>query len=83
MWSRPSLAGLEFEAALHEAVVEMLTTDGSASSAARISALEALSRRCRYLASRGLEDQSTDPLVALAEDCEAAAAELSDGSGAA
>jgi hypothetical protein len=79
MWSRPAFAGLEFESPLHEAVVEMLTTDGSASPEARISALEALSRRCRFLASRSGEDES-DPLLTLALDCEAAAADLSSGS---
>ena len=79
MWSRPAFAGLEFDVPLHEAVVERLASEGGGAPDSRLATLEALSRRCRFLASRPLPggEEGPDPLVTLAQECEAAAAEIS------
>ena len=73
-WCRGGFAGIEFEAPLHETVVDVLAGVEHLPTPAETAELQAIARRCRDAATR-LCDES-DPtmmeLLALAADCEAA-----------
>ena len=71
-WCRGGFAGVEFEAPLHEAVVDVLAGIDRVPTDAELAELRRISERCRALAS-GLEpeeDESAAELIALAADCE-------------
>jgi hypothetical protein len=71
-WCRGGFAGVEFEAPLHEAVVDVLAGIERMPTDTELDELRRISRRCRDLAS-GLDEDEADSaaqLIALAADCE-------------
>jgi hypothetical protein len=75
-WSRGGFAGVEFEAPLHEAVIDVLLGVDRIPTAAELDELRRISARCRQLAG-GLggwaREEDAKALLALAGDCERAA----------
>jgi hypothetical protein len=75
-WSRGGFAGIEFESALHEAVVDVLAGIERQPEASEVAELRAISERCRSAASRldeRWESEAITELLALAGDCDHAA----------
>ncbi|HEX2764709.1 MAG TPA: PilZ domain-containing protein [Allosphingosinicella sp.] len=76
-WSRGGFTGIEFEAPLHDAVIDALAAIDRVPTAGETLELRRISERCRSAAARldeRWEGEAVGALLALAADCERVAA---------
>ena len=70
-WCRGGFGGVEFEAPLHESVVDILAAIDRVPTDSELEDLRRISRRCRELASKlEPDEEEASALIALAADCE-------------
>jgi hypothetical protein len=72
-WCRGGFAGIEFEAPLHEAVVDALVGIDRRPTPTEVDELRRISERCRALASRAAaqaDEEVSLELLSLARDCD-------------